>query len=59
MTLRRPVEPGQCRQCWTHAYDPDIHRSLAPKEDCQPCLSHMGGNCPPHMIEPKKESSWW
>lgn len=59
MALRRQVPPGQCRQCWTHAYDPDIHRRLRPDQDCQPCLSHMGGNCPPDQIVPKKESSWW
>ncbi|MBP5866098.1 MULTISPECIES: hypothetical protein [Streptomyces] len=59
MALRKPVPPGQCIQCWTHAYDPDIHRALAPKEDCQPCLSHMGGKCPPQMIVPKPKSSWW
>lgn len=58
MALRKPVPPGQCIQCWTHAYDPDIHRRLKPREDCQPCLSHMGGNHG-NQIVPKKESSWW
>lgn len=58
MALRKPVPPGQCIQCWTHAYDRDIHKRLKPGEDCQPCLSHMGG-CPPNMIAPKKKSAWW
>ncbi|MFF7139571.1 pRL2-8 [Streptomyces sp. NPDC008196] len=54
MTLRKPVPTGkrQCRQCWHHAYDPDIHKRLKPGEDCVPCLSHMGGKCPPDQIEP-------
>ncbi|WP_405673205.1 pRL2-8 [Streptomyces sp. NBC_01530] len=58
MALRRPVPPGQCRQCWTHAYDPDIHRRLRPGQDCQPCLDHMGGNHGSQIV-PKKASSWW
>jgi hypothetical protein len=54
MALRKPVPKGkrQCRQCWHHAYDRDIHKRLKPGEDCQPCLSHMGGKCPPDQIEP-------
>ncbi|MFF0838246.1 pRL2-8 [Streptomyces sp. NPDC003344] len=46
--LNPPV--GQCRQCWQHAYDKSIHRKLKPKEDCEPCLAHMGGRCPDSMI---------
>lgn len=49
--LRQPCPKGQCRQCWSHAYDPDIHKRLKPGEDCQPCLSHMGGKCPPDQIQ--------
>ncbi|MEU8718209.1 pRL2-8 [Streptomyces sp. NPDC048663] len=46
--LNPPV--GQCRQCWQHAYDKSIHRKLKPKENCEPCLAHMGGRCPDSMI---------
>lgn len=50
MALRKPVEKGCCRQCWRHAYDPDIHRRLRGR-DCGPCLDHMRNGCPDHMIE--------
>lgn len=50
MVLRKPVEVGACRQCWTHAYDPSIHRRLKPGEDCHPCIDHMNNGCPDHMI---------
>lgn len=49
--------PGECRQCWAHAHDPDAHKGLGFFEDCPLCLSHVGG-CPPHMIVPKKPSIW-
>lgn len=49
--LRKPCPKGQCRQCWSHAYDPDIHKRLKPREECQPCLSHMGDKCPPDQIQ--------
>ncbi|MFD4263791.1 pRL2-8 [Streptomyces sp. NPDC058534] len=43
--------PGQCRQCWFHAYaSREAHRHLAPREDCPQCVSHMGGRCPESMI---------
>jgi hypothetical protein len=60
MALRKPVPPGQCRQCWTHAYDPDIHRKLGPREDCPQCVACKNNN---HghgsLIVPKKASIWW
>lgn len=49
--LRKPVPKGQCRQCWTHAYDRDIHRRLRHDEDCLPCLDHMNRGCPPDQIQ--------
>lgn len=58
MALRRPVPPGQCRQCWTHAYDPDIHRRLKPGQDCPQCVAHMGGDHDGQIV-PKEKSSWW
>jgi hypothetical protein len=42
----RPAPPGECPQCWRHAYDKSIHRSLAPREDCKPCLDHAYNGCP-------------
>lgn len=56
MPLRKPVEPGACIQCWTHAYDRDIHRRLRGK-DCQPCLNHKEHGC--SGFAPKKPSIWW
>ncbi|MDX2698926.1 pRL2-8 [Streptomyces ipomoeae] len=50
--------PGECRQCWQHAYDRKIHRKLKPREDCGPCVDHMKNGCG-DMIVPKKESIWW
>jgi hypothetical protein len=51
--------PGNCRQCWKHAYDKSIHRALKPGEDCKPCVDHMGGH-PPEMIVPGKRTwGWW
>lgn len=33
--------PGECRQCWLHAYDSRAqHRHLAPREDCPACVDH-------------------
>ncbi|MER6420694.1 pRL2-8 [Streptomyces sp. NPDC001137] len=55
----KPTPPGQCRQCWQHAYDRSIHRKLKPREDCLPCLDHMHNGHPPEQIVPKKESKWW
>lgn len=48
---RKALNPprGECRQCWRHAYDPEIHRRLAPRQDCPECVAHMGGH-PDHMI---------
>ncbi|MFL6113854.1 MAG: pRL2-8 [Catenulispora sp.] len=51
MALRKPVEKGACIQCWTHAYDPDIHRRLKWNEDCHPCLDHKDNGCPPDQIQ--------
>ncbi|ATL28729.1 hypothetical protein [Streptomyces formicae] len=33
--------PGDCPQCWQHAYDKSIHRRLKPREDCPQCVDHM------------------
>jgi hypothetical protein len=52
------VPPGECRQCWTHAYDRTIHAHLKWNENCQACLSHLqsNGGCPPEQIVPGKRS---
>ncbi|WP_329057603.1 pRL2-8 [Streptomyces sp. NBC_01453] len=32
--------PGQCRQCWFHAYaSREAHKTLRPGEDCQACIN--------------------
>ncbi|WP_405474792.1 pRL2-8 [Streptomyces canus] len=51
MTLRKPCPKGQCRQCWTHAYDPDIHRSQDQRTDCAACVDHMKNGCPSDQIQ--------
>lgn len=34
--------PGECPQCWLHAYDSRTqHAHLAPREDCPACVDHM------------------
>lgn len=48
----RPTPPGECPQCWAHAYDSSIHRRLAPGEDCPGCLDHLHNGCP--YLVPKK-----
>ncbi|MCY0932350.1 pRL2-8 [Streptomyces sp. H27-H1] len=40
----------QCRQCWFHAYSREVHKRLAPREDCPACVDHMVHGCPDHMI---------
>ena len=52
----RSTPPGQCPQCWQHAYDKSVHRKLAPREDCPQCVDHMANGCP--YLVPKKESRW-
>ncbi|MFD7534277.1 pRL2-8 [Streptomyces sp. NPDC059819] len=52
----RPTPPGECPQCWQHAYDRSIHRRLKPREDCPQCVDHMVNGHPD--IVPKK-SRWW
>ncbi|MEU8672965.1 pRL2-8 [Streptomyces anulatus] len=51
--------PGECRQCWLHAYDSRAqHAHLAPREDCPACVAHMlhgHGD----MIVPVKRKGWW
>ncbi|MFH8295039.1 pRL2-8 [Streptomyces sp. NPDC018059] len=42
--------PGECVQCWAHAYDKSIHAQLAPDEDCADCLDHLDFDCPEEMI---------
>jgi hypothetical protein len=49
MPLRRPCPKGQCKQCWRHAYDPDVHRKQ--RGDCPPCVDHMVNGCPPDQIQ--------
>ncbi|MEU8764982.1 pRL2-8 [Streptomyces sp. NPDC048659] len=52
--------PGECRQCWLHAYDSrEQHKGLGPREDCPGCVEHMRSGCPPHLVVPKKPSMWW
>lgn len=53
--------PGECRQCWYHAYaSREMHaRRLAPREDCPECVDHMVHGCPDHMIVPGKRSFWF
>ena len=51
------VPPGECTQCWTHAYDKSIHRSQDPDKDCPECMNHLH-NGHGNMIVPGKRS-WW
>ncbi|WP_329449426.1 pRL2-8 (plasmid) [Streptomyces sp. NBC_01426] len=45
--------PGECRQCWLHAYDSRAqHAQLGPREDCPACVDHMTNGHPAHMIVP-------
>jgi hypothetical protein len=53
------VPPGECRQCYTHAYDKSIHRSQDQSTDCPGCADHMVNGHPPQMIVPGKSRSWW
>ncbi|MER6747379.1 pRL2-8 [Streptomyces fungicidicus] len=52
----RQTSPGECPQCWQHAHDRRIHRTLKPREDCPQCVDHMVNGCP--NLTPKK-SRWW
>lgn len=47
----RTAPPGQCPQCWQHAYDKSIHQRLKPREDCPACVDHMRNGHP--YIVPK------
>ncbi|MFE7854424.1 pRL2-8 [Streptomyces sp. NPDC057403] len=43
--------PGQCAQCWFHAYaSREAHEGLGPREDCPECVDHMEYGCPEEMI---------
>jgi hypothetical protein len=53
----KPTPPGECPQCWQHAHDRSIHRSLPRGENCGPCVDHMVNGCPNPV--PKKKRSWW
>lgn len=53
----RETPPGECPQCWQHAYDRRIHHKLRPREDCPQCVDHMVNGCP--YLVPKKPSRWW
>ncbi|MGW3102777.1 pRL2-8 [Streptomyces sp. NPDC001100] len=58
MTVTAEVTPpGECPQCWQHAHDKRIHRSLRPRQDCPQCVDHMVNGCP--FIVPKKPSRWF
>ncbi|MFF5401386.1 pRL2-8 [Streptomyces misionensis] len=59
MTVAVPeTPPGECPQCWQHAYDSrNAHRHLGPREDCPECVDHMRNGCP--YLVPKKASFWW
>jgi hypothetical protein len=59
MALRKPVPPGECPQCWRHAYDPDIHRRQDQSKDCLQCVDHLVNGCPGGQIVPKKPAMWW
>lgn len=51
------VPPGECTQCYAHAYDKSIHRALGPGVQCQPCLHHsQNPNACRAMRLPKKKS---
>jgi hypothetical protein len=39
---------GECRQCWAHAYDRQVHKGL--RGDCPQCVDHMVHGHPDHMI---------
>lgn len=56
--METEIPPGECRQCWMHANDPDIHRSQDQSKDCPQCIAHMGGNHGGQIV-PKRESIWW
>lgn len=56
----RETPPGECRQCWHHAYV--LHNiwsdGYVPSEgDCQACIA-CAANGHSGKIVPKKESSW-
>jgi hypothetical protein len=59
MLTMKPIQtpPGECPQCWQHAHDKSIHRSLRTKQDCLPCLDHLHNGCP--YVVPKPKKSWW
>ncbi|MEV6696253.1 pRL2-8 [Streptomyces sp. NPDC051453] len=44
MSKQRAANPpkGECRQCWPHAEDPDIHRGN--NGDCQACIACAASN---------------
>jgi hypothetical protein len=47
-----PKGRGQCRTCWNHAYDRQVHRRLKPGQDCPTCIDHLNNGHPPSDIEP-------
>ncbi|RPE26594.1 pRL2-8 [Kitasatospora cineracea] len=55
----RPVPAGECRQCWTHAYDRSIHAAQDRSTDCGPCVDHMKNGCPPEQIVPGRRRTWF
>jgi hypothetical protein len=56
--MKAPLEtpPGECPQCWQHAHDPNAHRHLGPREDCQACIACKTAGHPGTI---PKQSRWW
>lgn len=44
--------PGECRQCWYHAYaSKEAHKGLPwLGGECPACVDHMRHGCPDHMV---------
>ena len=47
---------GECPQCWRHAHDPNAHKHLGWREDCQACI---GCKAAGHPGTVPKKSFWW
>ncbi|WP_432051246.1 pRL2-8 [Streptomyces xiamenensis] len=57
-TIAMSPPPGECAQCWRHAYDREVHAHLGWREDCPECVDHMVTGHPPHLIVPGRRG-WW
>jgi predicted amidophosphoribosyltransferase len=52
--MEKPTPPGECPQCWQHAYDRKrAHAHLAPGEQCPDCLAHL------ELHKREKKVRWW